>query len=160
MHIHHRVAQESDVSILLALIREFYVYDRHPYDEQRTPEALGGILRDPSLGCVWLIEAHGKAVGYVVLTLGYSLEYHGRDAFIDEIYIREAYRGQGIGDRTLQFVEAEARKLGVHALHLEVETENQRAHRFYLKHGFEEQVSRFMSKWIASDRTRRDESNR
>lgn len=149
MDIQFRVAQESDVSILLDLIREFYAYDRHPYDEQRTPEALRRIVRDRSLGCVWLIKSEHETVGYVVLTLGYSLEYYGRDAFIDEIYIREAYRGQGVGSRAMHFVEAEARKLDVQALHLEVERGNEQAYAFYLKHAFEEQPSRFMSKLLA-----------
>jgi hypothetical protein len=36
-------------------------------------------------------------VGCVVLTLGYSLELLGRDAFIDEFYLREVYRGRGWG---------------------------------------------------------------
>ena len=43
------------------------------------------------------------AVGYLVLTLGYSLEYGGRDAFIDEVYIRSSYRGRGIGTAALTF---------------------------------------------------------
>ena len=150
MDIHFRVAQENDVVILLELIREFYVVDRHVFDAERTRVALEGLMCDPAFGYVWLIEADGEAIGYVALTLGYSLEYFGRDAFIDEIYIRENYRGRGIGGRTLQFVEVQARRLGVHALHLEVERENEQAHALYGKQGFEEQPSRFMSKWIAS----------
>jgi GNAT superfamily N-acetyltransferase len=46
-----------------------------------------------------------ETIGYIVLTLGDSLEYHGRDAFVDEIYIRESHRGKGIGAQAIKFVE-------------------------------------------------------
>lgn len=49
------------------------------------------------MGRVWLIQHQSLAIGYVILTLGFSLEYGGRDAFIDEFYIQANYQGQGIG---------------------------------------------------------------
>ncbi len=52
--------------------------------------ALEVLVGDETLGRVWVICAAGAAIGYVVLTLGYSLEYGGRDACIDELYVREA----------------------------------------------------------------------
>ena len=64
------------------------------------------------------------------------MEFQGRDAFIDELYIEEDYRGQGLGTQVMQQVEAEARGLNVRALHLEVDRENTRAHRLYRAQGF------------------------
>jgi hypothetical protein len=43
-------------------------------------------------------------MGYVGLTLGYSLEFEGRDAFIDELYFQEPFHGQGIGAKALAWV--------------------------------------------------------
>jgi len=54
-------------------------------------------LREPSFGRAWLICEREIPVGYTVLTFGYSLEYIGRDAFIDEFYPRESHRGRGVG---------------------------------------------------------------
>jgi GNAT superfamily N-acetyltransferase len=51
------------------------------------------------------------AVGYIVLTFGYSLEYLGRDAFIDEFYLRESYRGRRWGRRTLESSRRQAAPL-------------------------------------------------
>jgi len=42
------------------------------------------------MGRVWLIQYQGQVIGYVILTLGYSLEYGGRDAFIDEQLARQS----------------------------------------------------------------------
>jgi diamine N-acetyltransferase len=105
---------------------------------------------DESLGHVWLISYEGEAVGSLVLTLGYSLEYGGRDAFIDEVYIRESHRGQGIGQHALTFAENVCRSLGVRALHLEVERENTTAHGLYRKAGFVDHDRYLMTKRIST----------
>ncbi len=57
------------------------------------------LLQDPSLGRMWLIEVAGSSIGYLALTLGYSLEFHGRDSFLDELFIQSPYRGHGFGRR-------------------------------------------------------------
>jgi ribosomal protein S18 acetylase RimI-like enzyme len=88
-------------------------------------------------------------VGYVVLCFGYSLEWLGRDAFIDEFYLREEYRGRGWGRKTLAFVEDAARSSEVTTLHLEVVQQNAAALEVYRKLGFQEHESAFLSKWIA-----------
>ena len=88
-------------------------------------------------------------MGYVVLTLGYSLELLGRDAFIDEFYLRETYRGRGWGRQAIAFVEDAARALGVNSIHLEVTRPNFTAHQIYRKLGFEDREHHLMTKPIA-----------
>ena len=95
-----------------------------------------------------MIEADGGPVGYVVLTLGFSLEFHGRDAFVDEIYIRAQYRGRGIGGKALAFAEGACRSLGVRALHLEVERKNTAAQAVYRKVGFKDHDRYLMTKYV------------
>src|SRR5579871_3719003 len=90
-------AKESDTEMLVALMRELYVYDNSYFDETGQRKAMDKLLNDDSYGRVFIIQIDGKPIGYTVLTFGYSLEFHGRDAFIDELYISEPYRRQGIG---------------------------------------------------------------
>src|SRR5688572_19196528 len=90
---------------LFDLVREFYAYEGLDLDERRGRAALARLLADDSLGRTWLIENGAEAAGYLVLTFGYSLEFHGRDAFVDELFLREAYRGQGIGRRAIAVAE-------------------------------------------------------
>ena len=104
----YRIAAESDAELLLRMMREYYTFDGHPFDESRSRTALITLLRDPSFGRAWLVCDNSEPVGYLVLILGYSLEYLGRDAFIDELYLRESHRGRGWGRLTPQFVEEEA----------------------------------------------------
>ncbi|KAB8331327.1 GNAT family N-acetyltransferase [Scytonema tolypothrichoides VB-61278] len=141
-------ADNLDTEILIQFIQEFYEYDGHPFDEATVCTALEKFLNDNSLGRVWLIQQDNQAIGYIVLTFSYSLEYRGRDAFIDEFYIREIYRGQGIGVKTIQFIESVCPSLEIKALHLEVERENKIAQSFYRKVGFTDQNRYLMTKWI------------
>ncbi|MGZ3639081.1 MAG: GNAT family N-acetyltransferase [Ktedonobacterales bacterium] len=86
---------------ILAFMRDFYAIDAYPFDEHIARTTLTDLIHTPAFGRVWLIAVDGTPVGYVALTLGYSLEYHGRDAFIDEIYIQADQRGKGIGTQAM-----------------------------------------------------------
>jgi GNAT superfamily N-acetyltransferase len=143
-----RVATEADIEVLVQFVREYYEFDRLPFDDQVARVALAKFVDDESLGRVWLVSSEGSAIGYLVLTLGYSLEYGGRDAFIDEVYIRASHRGRGIGQNALTFAEDVCRSLGVRALHLEVERTNTNAHRLYRKAGFVDHDRYLMTKQI------------
>jgi len=90
-----RIAADSDADFLLGMMQEYYVYDGHAFDRSRARAALLTFLREPSFGRAWLICDGEVAVGYIVLTFGYSLEYLGRDAFIDEFFLRESHPGRG-----------------------------------------------------------------
>jgi GNAT superfamily N-acetyltransferase len=143
-----KLADTADINTLIDMMRNLYAHDHLAFDEQIARNAIPLILSDPSFGKVWLIQFEGEAIGYVVLTLGFSLEYRGRDAFIDELYIRESHRGLGLGKKVLQFVEEACRSLGVRALHLEVERANTNAQMVYRKAGFVDHDRFLMTKWI------------
>ena len=143
-----RLATEADAELLLGMMREYYAYDGHAYDEPRARMALMDFLRDQAFGRAWLICERDTPVGYVVLTFGYSLEYLGRDAFIDEFFLLPSHRGRGWGRATLQFVEETARAAGVRAIHLEVVRANTTAKEVYRRSGYIDHEHGLMSKWI------------
>jgi ribosomal protein S18 acetylase RimI-like enzyme len=143
-----RLATDRDAEIILAMMREYYAYDGHAFHEDRARQALLTFLREPSFGRAWLICDEIVPVGYVVLTLGYSLEYLGRDAFLDEFYIRESHRGRAWGRLAMEFVEGEARASEVRSIHLEVVRSNTSAKDFYRRNGYVDHQHSLMSKWI------------
>jgi GNAT superfamily N-acetyltransferase len=149
MELIFRVAVRADLDTLLPLVRAYYEFDHLPFDEHIARTALENFIDDPTFGRVWLICAHAEAIGYLVLTLGYSIEYGGRDAFIDEVYIRAEHRGHGIGRQAMAFAETQCRALGVRALHLEVERDNTNAHALYRKVGFVDHDRYLMTKRIS-----------
>jgi GNAT superfamily N-acetyltransferase len=138
------------MAILLQLMQEFNAFFGAPFDAAAAAAALEGLIVNESAGRAWLIESDGQTVGYVVLTYSYSIEFHGRDAFVDELYVRETYRGRGLGTAALEFVEGLCPSLGVRPLHLEVDDGNDRARTVYRKFGFQERRKSLMTKRIAA----------
>ncbi|MEC9367160.1 MAG: GNAT family N-acetyltransferase [Pseudomonadota bacterium] len=112
--------------------------------------AIDTLLQDESAGAAFLIGVDGQVAGYIVLCFGFSLEYGGRDAFIDEFYLLPQARGAGVGASVMELVEIEAAQCGVHALHLEVLGDNQRVVDLYERCGFRDRGSRMMTKRIGS----------
>jgi diamine N-acetyltransferase len=114
-----RIATTSDLTLLVDFMRQFYAIDKYSFDAPIARQVMQQIVEDDSLGRVWLIDYAGVVIGYVVLTFGFSLEYRGRDAFIDELFLLDAYRGQGLGAQILQFVLDACPALGIeHDRHL------------------------------------------
>jgi len=145
-------ATSDDIEALIVMMRDLYAHDGlAPLDEVGTRRALRGVIGDDTLGRVFLILLANEAAGYAVLTFGYSLEFHGRDAFVDELYLRAEYRGLGIGKRALEFLTEVCAAEGVNALHLEVERANTSAQAVYRKFGFEEHDRYLMTKWIGPE---------
>lgn len=119
-----------------------------PFDEQRRRVIFDQFVRDSPYGRVWLIVDGECPVGYVVLTVSFSFEYRGYDAFVDELYIAKEYRGRGIGRQAMEFVEVAAAELGVNAIHLEVSHGNDPAIGLYRRVGYTGNQRHLMTKWL------------
>lgn len=143
-------AGPAEEDAVLALMREFYALEHLTYSERVARLALHELWRSPALGRVYLIHAEEELAGYVVLTFGFSLEFHGRDALVDELYLRESYRGRGWGTECLRWIEEICRADGVHAVHLEVDHINVRAKRLYHRAGYEDHNRHLLTKWLRS----------
>jgi len=107
---------------------------RHPWAER--PEAELRSLAENKRGVVLLaLTADGAIVGYLSAFLGHFTRNRG-NLFIAVVGLREAYRGQGIGTRLFETVEAWARERGVWRLELRVSSLNERGQALYRKRGF------------------------
>jgi hypothetical protein len=84
MDIVFEPASEIDGEALLAMAHAFHDEDGHPLDSMGEAAVLQ-IARGEPFARAWIVRNCGAAVGYVVITLGYSIEYGGRDGFIDDL---------------------------------------------------------------------------
>ena len=82
----------------------------------------------------YIIEGAGQIQGYGMIAKSFSTEFGRPCIWIEDIYIKEAFRGREIGK---QFLDHIAQKYAGCLLRLEVEEENERAMRLYRKCGFE-----------------------
>jgi len=143
---HIILAQPVDIPALRAMMEEFYAQDDYPFDGDLAEQNLKHFLAQEHLGRFWKVEIATEVAGYLALTFGFSFEYGGRDAFIDEFFLREPYRYQGIGTQLMELVTAEAQALGVKAIHLEVEMHNISGNHLYRKSGFRASGRTLLSK--------------
>jgi ribosomal protein S18 acetylase RimI-like enzyme len=84
-------------------------------------------------------EAEGRVVGYAFVTLasGYSSWNGGeRLAQLETLSVAPASRGQGAGERLLAAVRERLNAAGIERVALTALCANERAHRFYERHGF------------------------
>ena len=133
-----RSASPGDVPAILVHQRAFYLADGYEFDESVARGAIEGLLADSERGRLWVLSDGSEIVGYLAVTFGWSLEWGGRDAFVDELYLAPSHRGGGIGGRAIALAEEACRAAGVRALHLEVERTNGRGRALYARTGFKD----------------------
>ena len=138
-----------DVREILAMMAGFNSEAGYRFNKARTPANLQTFILDPGLGALWTIRSGGITIGYLVLAFGFSFEYGGRDAFIDELYLKEEFRQQGIGRAALEFAERQAKELQVNVIHLEMEKSNKNAGKLYRNMGYTDQDRNLLSRWVS-----------
>jgi ribosomal protein S18 acetylase RimI-like enzyme len=137
----------ADRPALEPMVRAYYAEDGLELDERRQGAALSALLAGDPLCLAWLIQLAGETIGYVVVTVGFSVESGGRDGFIDELYVAPAMRGRGVGARVLALVEHQARARGLGRLLLEV-AHGSPALNLYRRAGFTGHPRHLMSKFL------------
>lgn len=140
------LAGPSDETTLLGLARAFYTEDGDALSRP-SEQAVSRLLRDRSLGLAFKIVRQDRVVGYAVLCFGFSIEWGGRDAFVDDLYVEPGERGRGLGKHTIEHLVAAARRAGCAALHLEVKSGN-RAQGLYRRLGFADRGSTFLTRTL------------
>ena len=152
MEIEICLAEQSDVTGIGEILRELgWFADITAKTPAETHAQIADELRlcqaDESHS-VWVARAAGGAVlGYVAVHWVPYLLHSGPDGYISELFIRDSARGQGIGARLLESVEAEALRRGCKRLMLLNMRQRESYQRgFYSKHGWEErpQAATFM----------------
>jgi GNAT superfamily N-acetyltransferase len=137
-----RPATVSDVPLLLRFSREFAEYERQPGAVVITEETLArdGFGSQPKFRSL-IAEWDGQAIGYA-LFFGFYSSCRGSGIFLEDLFVREAFRGRGIGRALLSQVAHIARQEGSYGIRWEVLGWNESAIKFYKSLGGE-----FIDEW-------------
>lgn len=94
----------ADISELIAMVDELNVHEGEPTGHM-TPDKVARDLIGPdaALGA-FVAEADGALIGFAFWLPGYETCYAARGAFVNDLYVREAYRGTGVGKALLKAV--------------------------------------------------------
>jgi GNAT superfamily N-acetyltransferase len=131
-----RPAKTDDLPKLIDLMADFYAEAGYSLDRPHAEEASKALLADARLGRVWLIEQGDEAVGHVVVTFVFAMEYGGLTAVVDDFYVQPPARGVGLGTAALEEVRRVCAELGIRALRVEVGRDNAVAQAVYRRVGF------------------------
>lgn len=148
-----REAIPGDEAALLPMMRALAEQDPEiiPFNESSARAAFHQFLSLPAFGRIWLLYDGAALAGYIILTVGFSFEFRGHDAFIDELYITPPRRHRGFGRQAMAFIEQEACEMGVKAIHLEVDPSNDSALELYRRTGYVDHKRFLMTKWLKRD---------
>ena len=137
-----RPATVSDVSLLLRFSREFAEFERQPEAVVIKEETLArdGFGSQPNFRSL-IAEWDGEAIGYA-LFFGIYSSLKGSGIFLEDLFVREAFRGRGIGRALLSQVARIARQEGSYGIRWEVLDWNESAIKFYKSLGAE-----FFDEW-------------
>lgn len=131
-----RPATDADIDSLVALMTDFYAEAGFTLSPAAPTRAFEALLASPSLGAVWIAEENGLAIGHVVLTLAFSMEFGGRRGFIDDLYVRPAARGRGTGAALLAAARSGAVAHGARAICVETGLADHPARGLYARAGY------------------------
>ena len=143
-----QLLSDHEIPTLLDMMREFYSQQEMSFDEPAASLAINSVLKNPELAQIYLIFRGAELAGYFALTFCFSLEFHGRFALLDELYLRAPFRRQKLGKAVVVFAEELCKKAGIKAVRLEVGRENQPAQSLYSAAGFKQDERNLMTKWL------------
>ncbi len=136
MTVSVRRAGEDDVALVISMIRE--IADHHSQGEfVMTTEgelASSGFGPDPRFG-VLIAEDDGDAAGFASYTFQYSIWLGSSYMNIDDVFVRESYRGRKIGEELMLAARTVCTDSGLTKVRWEVQADNERAIRFYERLG-------------------------
>jgi GNAT superfamily N-acetyltransferase len=126
-----RPATIGDVPLRRRLIQELAEFERESQAVLITEEELSsdGFGPHPRFRAI-IAEWDGQPAGYAVFFTSYST-WTGSGLFLEDLFVREPFRGHGVGRALLCQVAEIARKEGYHSIRLDVLDWNEPAIEFY-----------------------------
>ncbi|MBV9877612.1 MAG: GNAT family N-acetyltransferase [Verrucomicrobia bacterium] len=122
---------------LIGLVRAFHGESGRTIDPEQA-EAIRQLSANSTLGQAWMLTIDDRDIGYGLVYFRHSIDHGGRIAVLDDLWITADHRGQGRGALLLRAICEDLKAMGVRAVQLEVDPENEVALALYSRFGFSE----------------------
>jgi GNAT superfamily N-acetyltransferase len=127
-----RRVRESDVPAVLDLVYELSVYERLRHECEMTEEQLTEALFGPAPAVFGHVaEVDGEVVGFALWFLNFSTFRGTHGIYLEDLFVRPAHRGGGLGRALLAELAAECVRRGYARLEWAVLDWNEPAIGFY-----------------------------
>ena len=130
-----RAIEQEDKDVFFQLSEEFYNSPAviSPIKKEYHTNTFNELMRSREYLDCYILEYDGEVSGFGLLNFSYCHEAGGKIVWIEELYIREKYRGLGIGTEFFSYV---VKNFPAKRYRLEVEKENEKAVRLYKRLGY------------------------
>lgn len=107
-----RRAERSDAPLVMSLINELAEYEKMQEDVSATAETLEQSIFDRHEAEALVLELDGAPIGYALYFFNFST-FRGRAGlYLEDIYVRPQYRGNGYGTQVFEYLMNEAKQRG------------------------------------------------
>jgi GNAT superfamily N-acetyltransferase len=131
-----RFALPSDAGVVLGFIQRLAEYEREPNAVKVTAAHLRGQMEsaDPPFECL-LAEYESEPVGFALFFRTYSTWTGRCGLYLEDLFVREEFRGRGIGGALMRRLGEIAARRGWARMDWAVLNWNTNAQSFYREHG-------------------------
>jgi len=130
-----RVATANDIGSLVLLMGEFYAESGYPLEADWATSSFAALLSRPDWGRTWLAHRREQPIGYVVLSVRYTMEHGGLSGYVDDLFVRPSFRRRGVARALLDELLEDCRARGCRSVQVEVASANAAALGVYAKFG-------------------------
>lgn len=123
---------EKDFDELILLFKEFSIFEKSPEKMINSKEKMT-LEKDYIHGFI-ARDKNDEIIGYATCFFTYHT-WIGKSLYMDDLYVREKYRGKGVGSRLIKKVIAFAKEKECNKLRWQVSNWNASAIEFYKKIG-------------------------
>lgn len=129
---------KEDKDSFISMVSSFYKSEAvlHDIPKESIINTFNEIVSHSPYAKAYIIENNGQTAGYGLLSSSYSSEAGGMVIWIEELFIRDEFRGYGLGREFLHFIKSEFSSKAKR-IRLELTKSNESALRLYLSNGYE-----------------------
>ncbi len=127
-----RLAEPGDENLLIQLIHELAVYEKAPEEAVTTPQLIrAALFGDKPTAEAVIAEWQGEPAGFALWFHNFSTWLGKPGLYLEDLFVRESMRGNGIGKALLLHLAGIARKRGCGRMEWSVLDWNTPAIEFY-----------------------------
>jgi GNAT superfamily N-acetyltransferase len=137
-----RPAHVGDVPAIVEMMAEFFAYLSSLDGSESTFDPTVGLERvardgfgEKPLFHAVIVEYQEKPVGYSIYNIAYWADALEGTVFVSDLFVREPWRGKGIGQELMRHLAEVGREAGCRRIMWTVWTENPAAQGFYKRMG-------------------------
>lgn len=140
-----RECTSFDKDMWIELNKEFMEYEANDSDvwnyinrisDRELGEVFDDAIQSKEQILLLMIELDGYSVGFVNVLRGFSIWSRGKMLTIDDMYIRDEYRDQGLGTQAMRYIENFAKENGYKRVQALGNKTNKKSNTFYVAKGY------------------------